>query len=165
MTRNGKIARLPHAVREELNRRLLDGEQGTALVAWLNERPDVQAVMTADFGGRAINEQNLSDWKLGGFEEWREQQESFDLASGILEEAKARDGLKADTLLSDRVAEMAALSLARLLRASGRLENGAEQREAILHTVREVVRLRRTDREYEAALRERDRHRRWVKLN
>jgi len=28
MTRNGKIARLPLAIREELNRRLQEGEQG-----------------------------------------------------------------------------------------------------------------------------------------
>jgi hypothetical protein len=35
LTRNGKIARLPLAVRQELNRRLDEGEQGKKLVAWL----------------------------------------------------------------------------------------------------------------------------------
>jgi hypothetical protein len=33
MTRTGKIARLPREVREELNRRLQNGEQGKRLVA------------------------------------------------------------------------------------------------------------------------------------
>jgi len=44
VTRNGKIARLPRAVRQELNRRLDEGEQGKKLVAWLNAhgRRDVQ---------------------------------------------------------------------------------------------------------------------------
>lgn len=35
LTRNGKIARLPRTIRQELNRRLLDVEQGKTLVAWL----------------------------------------------------------------------------------------------------------------------------------
>ena len=34
LTRNGKIARLPLAVRQELNRRLDEGKQGKKLVAW-----------------------------------------------------------------------------------------------------------------------------------
>jgi hypothetical protein len=41
MTRNGKIARLPAATREELNQRLLDGERGKHLVLWLNGLPQV----------------------------------------------------------------------------------------------------------------------------
>ena len=41
-TRNGKIARLPRGVRQELNRRLHEGEQGKRLVAWLNALPEVQ---------------------------------------------------------------------------------------------------------------------------
>ena len=36
MTRNGKIGRLPKAVREQVNRRLEKGEKGRTLVAWLN---------------------------------------------------------------------------------------------------------------------------------
>jgi hypothetical protein len=34
MTRKGKIARLPAAIREELNQRLLDSEQGKQLIVW-----------------------------------------------------------------------------------------------------------------------------------
>jgi hypothetical protein len=32
MTRNGKIARLPQAVRDELNQRLQDGRKGVELI-------------------------------------------------------------------------------------------------------------------------------------
>ena len=66
MSRNGKIARLPRVVRDELNRRLEDGEQGARLVEWLNAREDVQAVLPpsprlrragkAEWDGRPINE-------------------------------------------------------------------------------------------------------------
>jgi hypothetical protein len=49
MTRNGKIARLPHEIRDQLNRRLYDGELQTRLVDWLNSLPETQAVLKANF--------------------------------------------------------------------------------------------------------------------
>ena len=76
MTRNGKIARLPSAVREELNIRLHDGEMGKELVAWLNSVPEVKATLKKYFNGHAVTEQNLSEWRTGGFEEWQRQQAS-----------------------------------------------------------------------------------------
>ncbi len=48
LTRNGKIARLPLAIRLELNRRLDEGEQGKKLVAWLNGLPAVQAIVATE---------------------------------------------------------------------------------------------------------------------
>ena len=41
MTRTGRIARLPRQVRDELNRRLRDGQKGGQLAAWLNALPKV----------------------------------------------------------------------------------------------------------------------------
>jgi hypothetical protein len=73
--RNGKIARLPREVRERLNRRLEDGEQGKKLVVWLNEMPEVQAVLATEFRGKAINGQNLTEWRQGGYRDWLAQQE------------------------------------------------------------------------------------------
>ena len=55
MTRNGKVARLPRDIRNQLNRRLQDGEPGTRLVEWLNSLPDTQSVLAADYGGRLIS--------------------------------------------------------------------------------------------------------------
>ena len=52
MTRNGKIARLPRALRDELNRRLDDGEPGNRLVEWLNAQPEVAAGLADPTGGR-----------------------------------------------------------------------------------------------------------------
>src|SRR5260370_42103772 len=78
-TRTGKIARLPHAVRLELNRRLQNGEQGKKLAAWLNALPEVQAIVASEFGGKAIREQNLSEWKQGGYRDWQAQQEALEI--------------------------------------------------------------------------------------
>jgi hypothetical protein len=66
-TRNGKIARLPKPIRDELARRIDNGEQGKDLVEWLDALPAVQDVLKEQFGGRPVNEQNLSEWKQGGY--------------------------------------------------------------------------------------------------
>ena len=76
MTRNGKIARLPYSIRDLLNRRLHDGEPGNSLVEWLNGLPKVREILEDEFGGRSISEQNLSEWKQGGFEDWLRHQET-----------------------------------------------------------------------------------------
>ncbi|MDR3401601.1 MAG: hypothetical protein P4L99_03800 [Chthoniobacter sp.] len=78
--RTGKIARLPPAVREELNRRLLNGERGTWLCAWLHALPAVRAVLAAEFGGRPINAPNLTAWRQGGYRDWKEQADAGTLA-------------------------------------------------------------------------------------
>jgi hypothetical protein len=39
MTRTGKIARLPLAIRWQLNQRLQHGEVGASLLRWLNSLP------------------------------------------------------------------------------------------------------------------------------
>jgi len=87
ITRNGKIARLPYELREQLNQRLLDGESGRALLAWLNALPATQAVLRAEFGGRPINGPNLTAWRQQGYREWRMEREARAVAEGIGREA------------------------------------------------------------------------------
>lgn len=87
MTRNGKIARLPRSVQEELNRRLDNHEQGKELVAWLNSLPEVNAILARDFDGKPIREQNLSEWKQGGYQDWQQQQERRELFQQLQVEA------------------------------------------------------------------------------
>src|SRR6266567_6492573 len=87
LTRNGKIARLPLAIRQELNRRLDEGEQGKKLVAWLNGLPAVQAIVATEFGGKAIREQNLSEWKQRGYRDWLAKQEALEITERLREDA------------------------------------------------------------------------------
>ena len=51
ITRRSKIARLPRGIREQLNSRLDQGEEGTSLVAWLNSLPEVQSTLASHFDG------------------------------------------------------------------------------------------------------------------
>ncbi len=112
MTGNGKIARLPRSIRDELNRRLDDGEPGVRLVEWLNGQPEVRDVLQSEFGGRPINEQNLSEWKTRGFREWVRHREACEKLRWMTERAddleEEADGLE----ISDRLGSILAAELA-----------------------------------------------------
>ena len=102
MTGKGKIARLPREIRDRLNRRLDEGEPGKRLVRWLNELPETQRVLAAEFGGRPITEQNLSEWKARGYCEWLARQEALaqtrELAADARELGEATEGKLTDHL-------------------------------------------------------------------
>jgi hypothetical protein len=66
----GKIGQLPKGIREEVNRRMENGEPWAAVAAWLNGLPEVQAVMAAQFGGRPVAAHNVSQWRRHGYKEW-----------------------------------------------------------------------------------------------
>ena len=82
-TRNGKIARLPHDVREQFNDRIFNGGCGRTLLAWINELAEVRAVLVAEFGGRPVNAPNLTAWRQGGYREWLMQRETQALAESL----------------------------------------------------------------------------------
>ena len=99
-TRNGKIARLPLEIRDQLNTRLADGEPGNRLVEWLNSNPAVIKVMDDQFDGRSINENNLSEWRSGGYEEWLTLRSYLDEARVLSEKSDqvAETGITSDHL-------------------------------------------------------------------
>jgi hypothetical protein len=111
MTRNGKIARLPAAIREELNQRLLEGEPASPLVQWLNGLPQVQALLQAKFQGKPITENNLSNWKMGGFAAWEAGERMADKVSAIMAGTTALQSA-AKGGLTDRMALMFAANMA-----------------------------------------------------
>lgn len=78
---------MPRDIRNQLNRRMADGETGVRLVEWLNGLPAVRAVLEQEFGGREINEQNLCEWKQRGYQEWLARQEMLVCARELTEDA------------------------------------------------------------------------------
>jgi hypothetical protein len=90
-TRVGKIARVPHLIREELNHRIENGELGIKLVPWLNALPEVQRIMAEQFGGRPISKQNLSEWKNGGYPDWVRNRDTQNELREMMEEARQLD--------------------------------------------------------------------------
>jgi hypothetical protein len=136
MTRHGKIARLPEHIREQINRRLQDGENGRQIIAWLNAMDEVKAVLARQFEGRPINDGNLSEWKLGGHRDWQTRQ-------AVLTEARravAEGGALADSL--------AVWMLGRYIVATRKLIENADDPEAWKLTreiCHDLVALRRGD--------------------
>lgn len=146
MTRTGKIARLPRRLREELNHRLDDGEQGATLVAWLNAHEAVRRVLDRDFGGRPITEQNLSDWRQGGFIEWQKHQDACDWVRTLAGDADHLADESGIMPISDRLSSMVALSLGKLIPAlTADALASPDKREDFWHLLRELARLRRDD--------------------
>jgi hypothetical protein len=146
MTHNGKIARLPQNLRDELNHRLEAGEPGGRILEWLNTLPPVQTMLAAEFGGVGINAQNLSNWHRGGHQHWLKQQERRSLVRELAENAGelATDagGVEIGNHLSAMlVAEFAAAAGTALATITDPAERCARQQE-FLQT---LARVRRQD--------------------
>jgi stress response protein YsnF len=96
MTRNGKIARLPRPLRDGLNQRLARNEDGATLLDWLNAAPDVKDLLARDFAGEPISQQNLHEWRQGGFVEWQSRQDLFAEAAELTDANGEWDALAAN---------------------------------------------------------------------
>ncbi len=113
--RRSKISRLSHEARENLNKRLEDGEPGKRLLAWLNDLAETKSVVAREFGGKPISESNLSDWRLGGYEEWRARKET--LAAAVEFAMKAGEGVGTAAAVTQWVSEAMSVELAGMTRA------------------------------------------------
>jgi hypothetical protein len=100
-TGNGKIANLPAKIRDELNYRITDGEQGNELVEWLNSKPEVIRVIKERFDGTPISEQNLSEWRKRGYQKWLAHRNFVDESNALSDNSGdiAETGIDCDKLL------------------------------------------------------------------
>ena len=73
--RNGKIARLPKATRDMINRMLDDGLPYRVILDELGE------------AGEGINLQNLTNWKQGGYQDWLKNQQLIEQTRAQIESA------------------------------------------------------------------------------
>jgi hypothetical protein len=87
--RRGKIARLLREIRDELNEFIDEGTPAEEILNWLNKEYDVMNTMATYFDGSPINAQNLTNWRQGGFEEWRLQRERLEFARELRADAAA----------------------------------------------------------------------------
>ena len=101
MIDRSKIGRLPLALREALNHRLLEGQTGPKILTWLNSLPEAATVIAEmpTAGGHtvtAFDDKNLSTWRLGAYARWLDHRDRIaqtkDLASYSVKIAKAAGG-------------------------------------------------------------------------
>ncbi len=74
-TRTGKIARCPPEIRDEVCRRLHDGQPASKILPWLNAQPEVLRVLDEYFREEPVTPQNLSEWRAGGYADWLRRRE------------------------------------------------------------------------------------------
>ena len=145
-TRVGKIARLPNEVRQELNQRLQDGEPGESLLDWLNALPKVRKVLAAQFTGRPITKQNLSEWKLGGYRDWEQAEEDRLRMERLTERAAQWAAADNENPLSQQLAAVLLVELAATL---DRLRDEslplAERWRLLRQMLQQVAQMRRED--------------------
>ena len=165
MSRNGKIAHLSGVLRDELNQRLENGEEATALLPWLNARPEVQASLKDHFDSAPISKQNLSEWRQGGFREWQIRQELILQAHQLHESAEDMDEYVNTPLLAGELAVVLAARYAALLnRWDGEPNPQFEEKLRVLRGLnRDIALLQKTTRqaiqqkrEFEKAAEERE---------
>jgi hypothetical protein len=153
--RTGKIARLPLAIRQQLNQRLQNGESGKALIPWLNGLPEVQAVLAAQFNGQPILQNNLSRWKTGGYVRWEAEQTAQEAAARLVEQATGlQEAVKAG--LADHMTLVLIAKMAVELERLDTIPDGEEKSKIRRQLIGSLVLLRRGDLQGERILVERE---------
>ena len=110
-TRKSKIARLPFNIREEINHQLADNLPAKDILHWLNSHSTVRYYMERLFQGRYITEQNLSEWRQGGHQEWLTYHSTIETVRDLSEDAvrAALTDISAEHLLLALTASFAAM--------------------------------------------------------
>lgn len=139
-TPKGKIGRLPMPLREQVNRRLENGEKGLSLVAWLNSRPEVQAVLAAEFNGQPISPQNLSLWRRHGFKDWLRYRQAQAMATELGELPVAPD-----SPVGEQMAAWASVRYLMTVRELVENNEGQSHLKVLREFLRDVIALRRGD--------------------
>jgi hypothetical protein len=120
--RTSKIARLPAAVREELNTRLHDGQTAAEILSWANELPEVNAVLTRHFAGQPITEDNLSRWRQGGYAGWLEHRATEQAVEGLAVACGGVDEYTAERLCRQISVVLSARLFAEIQKLAGMAE-------------------------------------------
>jgi hypothetical protein len=146
MARNGKIARLPLHIRNELNKRLSDGESGVKLVRWVNEEVRFYLRDSDESRRLRITEQNLSEWRQGGYQDWLRHEEARQFLKGMAEQAGEMDEAADGKSICDRFGALLAVDMARLAKKFLEQETDDEKRWVRLKEIsKELSRLRRDE--------------------
>jgi hypothetical protein len=155
MTRTGKIARLPQALRDELNQRLQDGRKGVELVQWLNGLPEVQAILAAQFQGQPISPVNLTEWKQGGYPAWQREQAKREGLALFVEDSRRLLGMGQDDL-AGHMARFLSVNMALELQRLDAMPDGPEKSKTWREMLGSLVLLRRGNFQGERLVLERE---------
>ena len=137
---------MPKEIRATLNERLHNGERNDLLVEWLNAQKEVQEVLAAQFEGRPITEQNLSEWKTGGFKDWERNEISKELVRAGKEESDSLDDAALGAEISDCSARLLSAEILALQREMLGKEMPVEERwKLVCQLHKQISKMRKDD--------------------
>ena len=142
--RTGKIARLPHAVREALNERLRDGLPCDDILAWINSLPVARECLQKHGDGAPITQDNISRWRHGGYAGWLEHQQATE-ALAIMAEAGRGIGQEQREALTGQLALAVAARMVEELRKFNEMPEGPAKSAAWKELVWSLTLLRRSE--------------------
>ncbi|MCX6897362.1 MAG: hypothetical protein NT105_01560 [Verrucomicrobia bacterium] len=128
---------------------MADNERGKRLAAWLNSLPEVQAVLKGEFGGRPIREQNISEWRKGGYREWHLRRDALDMVPMVVMEASELKLGVAGRLTDHMAVWLTAHLMAVVRRLAATDLDDAAKRKLLHEACGDVVALRRGDQNAE----------------
>jgi hypothetical protein len=141
ITRLSKIARLPADIREQLNRRLHDGELSRTILPWVNSLRKTRKVLAELFNNKPITHQNLSEWRRADYQDWLFHQQRLDWFTHFSEqstEIEQHDGCP-DTF--ETMANIFLFEIAQGLNTMKTIKDPHERREQLQNLTREFARL------------------------
>jgi hypothetical protein len=128
-SRVGKIARMPKEIREELNRRIENGMLGNELADWLNALPEAQKILADRFNARPVNQQNICEWRHGGYLDWLHQRDNRIQLREMMDEARSLDRASAGKTGTDVSGYLGTYLVVELADALNRLHNMKNEKE------------------------------------
>jgi len=140
----GKISRLSPEIRNQLNRRLANGEPSDPLLAWLNSLPETRAVIADHFDGQPITQQNLSDYRCTTFRRWQMRQAAVEFVSEETTQDTQSDQFVA-TPLVDHLVHWIATRFAAAAQTAPLPESPEDDLREMRHYLSDIVALRRGD--------------------
>ena len=141
-TRNGKIARLHKKIRDQLNHRLQNGQPGPEILAWLNALPSVPRILRHHFAGQPILQQNLSQWRKGGYADWLRHQETQAKTNWIVERSNEIDTSDDSQYLCEPLARVLTADLVQHTHDLAAIKNPKERWKQFREVCGELSRLR-----------------------
>jgi hypothetical protein len=141
--RNGKIAHLPRPLRDRICQRIYENASLTQLAEALNQIPEVQAVLANHFNAKPISQQNLSEWKAGGYRDWLLKRQLLENKTESV--ADARQLAQTAHGLADSLFGILTLDYAQIMmnRDQDDEETFEKKRAALSILSQDIVRLRR----------------------
>ncbi len=140
----GKISRLPWEIREQVNRRMANGQTDKIILPWLNGLPEVQQILKDQFDAEPITEQNLSAYRKFGFRRWELRQNALDFAAEAEDDSRAA-AHNGSAHLGDHLVHFATLRFASAAHSTPIPEDPEADLRQAHRLVADVVALRRGD--------------------